>query len=431
MSLELHPKCISKLVDGIAGILDKIIVNNKFFLNWKSCYAIFDVEEVLPKTGIIREKLERYISETPLYDFLFGLISLELYKSQKYDYNAKPSKLTELKEYSDTSFTSKRFVSELESLPWEYCVTFELGKSVESIFKNENVECQLSESMKIVKPDENFLKEFPLQLSKEKEEPSFFMMQLLMLRPKDWKSETAYLQFFIDGFIGDSITTNPLEEIVSLLKSFCGISIALRLFRVKHSYKSATPKLNLIIHRKVQGKWIVESFHELDEEFAGTFIDIEINDLSGVLDTSERKEAWVAECVARIRKIFRNEDKANKIILAGRWFFESFCGANQLLSFIQIIVALEILLGDKAVSDIMGLGELLRNRCAYLIGKSQEEREEILEEFKKIYDLRSKIVHRGKCRLTLKEKLLFNKLQWICQRVIQEEVRLISEEKNK
>lgn len=431
MSLELHPKCISKLEDGIAGILDKIIVNYKFFLNWKSCYAIFDVEEVLPKTGIIREKLERYISETPLYDFLFGLISLELHKSQQYDYNAKRNKLADLKEYSNTSFTSKRFVSELESLPWEYCVTFELGKSVESIFKNENVDCQLSETMRIVKPDENFLKEFPFQSSKEKEEPSLFMMQLSLFRPQKWNREAAYLQFFTEGFIGDYITTTPLEKIVSLLKSFFGISIALRLFKVKQSYKSAPPRLNLIIHRKIQGSWIIESFHELNEGFAGIFTNLEINDLSGVLNTPEMKEAWIAECVGRISKIFRNKDKANKIILAGRWFFDSFCEANQLLSFIQIIVALEILLGDKAVSDIMGLGELLRNRCAYLIGKSQEEREEILEEFKKIYELRSKIVHRGKCRLTLQEKLLFNKLQWICQRVIQEEVRLISEEKNK
>jgi hypothetical protein len=64
-----------------------------------------------------------------------------------------------------------------------------------------------------------------------------------------------------------------------------------------------------------------------------------------------------------------------------------------------MVVAMEILLGDKAVSDLMGLGELLRNRCAYLIGDSQTQREEILDEFKKIYEVRCQIVHRGKSRL--------------------------------
>jgi hypothetical protein len=57
---------------------------------------------------------------------------------------------------------------------------------------------------------------------------------------------------------------------------------------------------------------------------------------------------------------------------------------------------MEILLGDKAASDLMGLGELLRNRCAYLISRNHAEREEILQDFKEIYAVRSHIVHAGK-----------------------------------
>ena len=72
-----------------------------------------------------------------------------------------------------------------------------------------------------------------------------------------------------------------------------------------------------------------------------------------------------------------------------------------------------------------GLGELLRNRCAYLIGTTHDQRKEILDEFKEIYDVRSKIVHRGKARLNLHERTLFSKLQWVCRRVIQEEIKLL------
>ena len=430
MSLGLHTECISRLENGIAEILDKLIVNYKFLLNWKSCNAIFDVEKALPKTGIVRKKLEQHISETPLRDFIYGLISLELHRNHEYDIHALRNKLTDIEEYSDTSFTTKRLVSEFESLPWEYCVSFELGKTVESIFTEGNVECSLSDTLRIVKPDKNFLRDFSLEWSEEKVESSLFKMQLSIIegRPREWNSETAYLQFFTKGFIGKHIVTNPLEETVSLLKSFLGISIALRLFRVKSSYESSTQILSLVVHRKITGNWIVENSHRLDDEFVRTFRDMEIDDLSGNLNTPEKKAIWTAKCVERIRKIFANMDKGANIVLAGRWFFESFYGENQLLSFIQIIVALEILLGENAASDITGLGELLRNRCAYLIGKSRQQREDILEDFKKIYNLRSKIVHRGKYKLSLEEKMLFYKLQWICQRVIQEEVRLISEE---
>jgi hypothetical protein len=86
---------------------------------------------------------------------------------------------------------------------------------------------------------------------------------------------------------------------------------------------------------------------------------------------------------------------------------------------------MEILLGDKAASDLMGLGELLRNRCAYLISRSHDEREKILEDFKGIYAVRSHIVHAGKKKLNAKERELFVELQWMCRRVIQEEVKLL------
>jgi Apea-like HEPN len=89
------------------------------------------------------------------------------------------------------------------------------------------------------------------------------------------------------------------------------------------------------------------------------------------------------------------------------------------------MIALEILLGDKQRSDLMGLSELLRNRCAYLIGKNQRQRESILDDFGRIYDVRSQIVHRGKSRLSRQEQYLFFRLRWMCFRVIQEEVRLL------
>lgn len=73
---------------------------------------------------------------------------------------------------------------------------------------------------------------------------------------------------------------------------------------------------------------------------------------------------------------------------------------------------------------VLGFG----NRCAYLIATSHAERSELLQEFRNIYEVRSKIVHRGKSRLLLGERRLFNKLHWMCRRVIQEEVRLVEED---
>jgi hypothetical protein len=89
------------------------------------------------------------------------------------------------------------------------------------------------------------------------------------------------------------------------------------------------------------------------------------------------------------------------------------------------MVVLEILLGDKLMSDEIGVGKLISNRFAYLIGTTHEERTYYLATFNKIYDIRSQIVHSGKHRLSLEEHVLFMHLRSMCRRVIQKEVELL------
>jgi hypothetical protein len=137
---------------------------------------------------------------------------------------------------------------------------------------------------------------------------------------------------------------------------------------------------------------------------------------------------WIKKNFDVLKNVFINIEKSQKIIHAGQWLFEGYVGKNELLSFVQTTIAMEILLGDKAMSDLLGLGELLRNRCAYLIGKSQKKRESILSDFKKIYSIRSSIVHSGKNKLNNNERYLFLKLQWMCRRVIQEEIMLCNKD---
>ncbi|MFX8024228.1 hypothetical protein ABTK62_20495, partial [Acinetobacter baumannii] len=71
------------------------------------------------------------------------------------------------------------------------------------------------------------------------------------------------------------------------------------------------------------------------------------------------------------------------------------------------------------------LGEILGNRLAYLIGKNHQDRSDILAEFKKIYGVRSGILHHGKHRLRGDERGYISKLRKFCERAIEEEARLL------
>ena len=95
------------------------------------------------------------------------------------------------------------------------------------------------------------------------------------------------------------------------------------------------------------------------------------------------------------------------------------------MCFVQTVVVLEILLGEEKASDDISLGALLKNRCAYFISDTLEERENILKDFSEIYKVRSLIVHSGKQEFSTRERVLFRHLQDMCERVIREEVRLL------
>jgi hypothetical protein len=92
----------------------------------------------------------------------------------------------------------------------------------------------------------------------------------------------------------------------------------------------------------------------------------------------------------------------------------------------QCHLAVETLLGDKTVSDQIDLGQLLANRCAYMLVKSHKERTGILAMFKEIYDTRSLIVHTGKPILAEKERRQLHHLRYLCGQLIRKELELMN-----
>lgn len=402
-----------------------IEVNNKKFLKRESTAGFLIANESLPEHGPIIDELNSIIGEWPLYDFLYGYLSKELNDQQEYSSEDPLLKINEIDEYSDIEATAHRLVEEFNSLPWKYRFTIDIKSSLAPYFF-DNAVFNITDTIRIIKPDESFSTEHPLESPDGRSSRGLRGLAMLgSYMPREWKDDSLYLQIDSDGFIGKYVSTQTTETVLSKIKAFCGLSIALRLLKVEHTYHPATPKMHLIAHKWNSTQWLFDESEDLNDDISRAISDLTFHDLDGHLDTDSKKASWIKSKLEDIGAVFNNAEKSEKIVLAGQWFFESYSGRNELLSFIQTIVSLEILLGDKASSDVIGLGELLRNRCAYLIGKTHDQRKDILDDFKKIYDIRSKIVHRGKSKLTIDERILFRKLQWICRRVIQEEITLL------
>jgi len=112
-----------------------------------------------------------------------------------------------------------------------------------------------------------------------------------------------------------------------------------------------------------------------------------------LLDEDEKR--LQKNTIEDVKKIFRKDDHSRKLITSSLWLFRSFVSSKSLDIILESTIALEVLLGDRNEASGIGLTKLLANRCAYLLGDSDESRRSLMEEFKSIYEIRSGIVHSG------------------------------------
>jgi hypothetical protein len=334
--------------------------------------------------------------------------------------------LTDIDAYRDRSAVADRLVSEFQSLPWHYALTVEMplgiGDTLHRVIRNH----ALSTSVRVIAPDEQFTTEYPPPPGTGTLPRLTTLRDLLSGYQARWNPNNVYLQIRTAGFIPPFGSSAPLEEGIDTIKSFFGLGLALNLCRRGNRFGEPPANAYLWVHRLAGERWEYERYTELDSSLSALLYKLTFDDRDGTVDTEEQRKAFAKAILVRMGIVFSAGQPANRLLLASHWLLDSYSGSDTMLAFVQAAVVLEILLGDKAVSEVVGLGELLRNRCAYLISHSQAERDEILREFPRIYSVRSSIVHAGKKRLSRDEWLLFVRLRWICQRVIQEESRLLA-----
>src|SRR3990167_6864289 len=120
-----------------------------------------------------------------------------------------------------------------------------------------------------------------------------------------------------------------------------------------------------------------------------------------------------------------NDENAESIKSAIEWAFDSHANDNDTLAFIQACIGIEAVIGDDTKDNITAT---LADRCAYLLGDSISARKKIRENFEKLYDIRSKIVHGRKACLDEEQRHFLDYAQIMLKRVIGKEISFIGTE---
>lgn len=373
-----------------------------------------------------------YVDDYPLVEFVFDTVAKEL-QSAQLETEPAQKKLVEIPGYENADEVAARLVGQFEALPNQYRITCPLPNVLwPCLPADKNQWTFETTSSRVVRTSKELSDSLPLAVSDEGKKVQSFgvgLLSALLTGPLTWEENAVHFQIDVEGFIGPYGGSVPDLEARRFIRSVCGLGLALQLFQISSNYPLYPPKHGYFVHRKdSEGNWQVERKLELDDR---TSWGLEKLEMATLVNTPEKREYWCPRILEEMAQVIAAGQRAEPIMLASQWYFDSATGSDQLLPFVQAMVVLEILLGDKAASKEIGLNELLRNRCAYLIGSSQEEREDLYKTFADIYDVRSQIVHRGKHRLNAHERSLLNRLRSICRRVIQREVDLLRADKKK
>lgn len=433
MTLILHEQCKARLIEALPSAFSRLRVENgKYLARYDALTALEASEKVIPDKGEIRIQLGAYIEhDRPLSEFILDNLSDELSNLPFSDVANQP--LTEIEGYSDTDAVARRLVERLVNLPNKYTLSFPLPSESLPLL-DDKPQITISHKLRIVKAGEELTNLYP-PTKFDGPAPGALSGLLgglgMWLSSVNWTNDGVYLQVDTEGYIGPYGGSTPHLEAVRALRAFCGLGLALGLFDISSAYLAPSPSADVLVHRQEpSGAFVPVKAISLDDGVSRTVKSLALSGFVSSLDANTVRTPFINSILSSMQVVLSGGKKADLIFLAAQWFFDgNNRGSDQLLKFIQTMVVLEILLGDKASSDQTGLSVLLRNRCAYLIGSSQEDRAKVLEWFQEIYDVRSKIVHSGKHWLSASEFELFARLRWICRRVIRKEIDLLKANK--
>ena len=427
MALGLHPKAQAVVASTLAEGLQHVRIKNGCFIDSFSVFmAAFQANSALPSNGAISDKLLDYIDDYPLIEFVVESIRREISDSREYCNDPQIENLLDIPGYSDAAETAKRLVTSLETLPWRYTYTLPLFTTLLPVLPHDANQVPMGFNGRIGQADLLLSEDFSLKHDNPKIEQRAQgngLISAMMIGNRTWDSDKYYYQVETDGFVGiyggGSITANVERD----FESFLGLGLATKLFTYLYRYENQDNRPDWVVHKKMDQKWEFDSRFKLDEDISGVLRHMTSFKFSNDYP-EENRTPWLQITLLQANRVFQSESSGT-LRLATKWFFDSFKGSDQTLSYVRMMTTLEILLGERADTSKASLGEILGNRLAYLIGKNHSERAEILSDFKKVYGLRSGILHHGKHRLRGAEREYVSRLRTYCERAIQEETRLL------
>ena len=186
-----------------------------------------------------------------------------------------------------------------------------------------------------------------------------------------------YFQFEAAGFIGPYGGGVQFDGANRALRRFIGLGLGMKLFAHQHQFSPYPKRHHWLIHRKVDERWRLNERLEIDVEDSAVMDSIKLWNGFEKTYPEDQKVPWLQGLLSKVGQTLSVSPDLT-LGLAAEWFFDSFKGRDETLTYVRRMTCLEILLGEHGDTSKISLGELLGNRLSYLIGRSRSDRDTCL-----------------------------------------------------
>jgi hypothetical protein len=186
-------------------------------------------------------------------------IGRELWELDQYRSDVPSINLVDIAGYGDPSAVAARLVTLFDTLPWEYTFTFELPEQLDSMLPASVRSYQLSPQVRIVRPNPEFSQEYPLTSDPPERAHRILSHRnsLLFLAARDapdWNSARLHLQINASGFTGIYGGQQPQLHAEQMLRAFCGLGMAVRLFEFEETFTPVPLPSYVFVHKSGNDK---------------------------------------------------------------------------------------------------------------------------------------------------------------------------------
>lgn len=406
---KFKPKQIKQLQELIRGVLKTVQISQEGHLKLDEQTS----SSIISAANEIWKMAEAaYFDKNDAFVLLFLLLLSQVNSTLKKNSSNKITKeayFTDLVDDKKLHQHVDEIIEELLSYPKSY----QLFVPIPNILLPFDKPVMLSDSISMIKMDEDLLLELPetklsLEFSRE-----------LDMKHKPQKG-IVYLCICFNGFVE---IVSSKKKVLRTLKQLLAALIIGKIISTQTMLARDTKELelshNFLLSENKGTTFKTNSFFSEASFLNQIFLDEGFANLLNEQSTAEDKTSIFEKHIGNMNlyRLFSSninlvEDESKeieRIKTSLEWYFDGLVNQNETFRFILFATSIEALLGDPKKTEGVAVTEQLSDRCAFLTAKNSAERATIKKNFKKAYDVRSKIIHQGKSRLddTEKESLTF------------------------